>query len=237
MLVRLFSSDLFITVLSIAILMLFIGGLLAAIFYRPREYNNSHFSVFINILGSLGVLIFALESMIFAVSNQLELNRDYRNNYDKTVNNIFLQPLDLFTDEKIRIEFAASFNYSDLALFNQTKDVSSDITPQIILRENFVCHSIVQSIEDMLVLQKFKPNIDKVWISIILEYSHSRFFQEKLKLFKLKYDETTQDFINLLISYSNQIEIPVKDPQLYLEKADLLLQDPKFKEILAKVTS
>jgi hypothetical protein len=237
MLIKLFSSDLFVLLLTVIICLVLVGGLLVAIFYRPREYNNSHFSVFINILGSLGILIWALESMIFAASNQIEFDRNLRDNYDRTINNIFIQPFQLLTDEKIRPEFAASFNYSDLDLFNHTKDLSSDLTPQIILRENFVFHTIAQGFEDLLMLPKIEKNLDRIRIAILLEYSHSRFFQSKWKLFKLKYDETTQDFINLLISYSNQIAIPVKDPQLYVEKADLLLQDPQFNHIIAKVTS
>jgi hypothetical protein len=237
MLIKLFSDDFFITVMITIIVCMFIGGVLIAIYYKPKEYSQSHLSVFIQILGSLGLLLFVIQNMVAVTFNQIVLDTQLRNNYDKTVNSIFIEPFKLLRDEKIRPEFAASFRYSNIELFNQTKDLNNPETLEVILAEEEVFNRICQSVEDMLVLQKFKQNLERIWISIMLEYSHSRFFQEKLKLFKLKYDETTQDFINLLISYSNQIEIPVKDPQLYLEKADLLLQDPKFKEILQKVTT
>jgi hypothetical protein len=236
MLIRLFSSDLFIIILFSVIFLLLIGGILISIYYQPKEYNDSHFSVFINILGSLGLLLLVFDTIIGSVANHINLDIQLRSNYDKAVNSIFLQPFNSLKDDKIRPEFAASFRYSNLNLYNKSKDLKNPETIEIILAEDAVFNSICQSIEDMLFLQKFEQNLDRIWISIMLEYSHSKFFQEKWKVFKLKYDNTSQDFINLLINYSNQIEIPAKEPQAYLEKADLVLENPKFIEILARVT-
>jgi hypothetical protein len=216
---------------------MFIGGVLIAIYYKPKEYSQSHLSVFIKILGSLGLLLVVMQHMIAVTFNQIVLDIQIRTHYDRTVNSIFIQPFTLLRDAKIRPEFAASFRYSNIALFNKTKDLDSPENLEVIFAEEEIFNKICQSIEDVLVLQKFEQNLERIWISIMLEYSHSRFFQEKWQLFQFKYDETTQDFINLLISYSNQIAIPVKDPQLYLEKADLVLKDPKFLEILQKVTT
>jgi hypothetical protein len=235
MLLELFSGNFFIVILLSAILLIITIGVYASLHYGVKEYNASHLSIFVRVLGALGILLLVLESMLLAVYNQLTLDSNMQKNYNTKVQGLFIQPFQLLTNEKIRPEFAASFHYGNLELFNQTKDLNSPITIETLLNEDLVFNSICQGLEDFLYIEKFQATLDKVWIAILLEYSHSKFFQEKWEISQFKYNLTTQDFINLLIKYANSLEIPVKTSDLYLKKAENLEKDPIFKKILTQI--
>lgn len=108
--------------------LIIIGGL-AALFIKPKDFQNSRTFVFISVMASIAVVILACN--VFLTTMNLEIQREITvaDFTKKAVDKLWLYPNQVLTEQKhIRPEFLASFFYNNLPLYNMTKDLHTKAT-------------------------------------------------------------------------------------------------------------
>ena len=220
------------TLIPVIALFLLIGGIIAAIFIKPAEFQNSRTFVFVSIMGSVAVVIFTFNVYLTAIGLEAQKTINNAHFTKETVDKLWLFPNQLLTEKNhARPEFVASLYYNNLTLYNLTKNSNVKPTVNSELDEQYISIVLIQCWEDYLTLRALEQTGDDVWLCNFLQWAQSPYLKSMFNNLKYNYAPTTVKLGNLLFEYANRIPIPSNDPEIYKASVTKLLNDPRLLEI------
>jgi hypothetical protein len=209
-----------------------VGGVLAAVFIKPSEFQKTRTFVFISIMGSVAVIILTFNVYLTTIS--LETQRTVNNAQftKQTIDKLWLFPNQLLTEKThARPAYLASLYYNNLELYKLTKDSHTTPTVASELDEQYISITLLQCWEDYLTLRTLEQTGDDVWMCNFLQWAQSPYLKKTFDTFKYNYASTTIKFGELLFEYARTLPIPAPNPETYKTLVDKLLKDPRLLKI------
>jgi hypothetical protein len=200
--------------------------------FKVKSFKQSHFSIFIDMLAPIGIIMIGISIYTDAVQLELEKQMDKFQLYKDRVENLYNIPMDTLVETpNIRMKFSTSFFCNNPRLHELTAQDQTPETAASELAEQYVSMKILQVFEDFLSYETVNDFEDPAWLGIFMQWAQSKYLQKHVPLLKHLYADETIAFTALLVEYANEIPCPNTDPKLYVSLSDVMYRDPRLKEI------
>ncbi|MBA2710536.1 MAG: hypothetical protein H0U57_08095 [Tatlockia sp.] len=224
-------SDLIPIVISTVVFTILIFSLYVTIKYKDTEqYKKTRLNVFFSTLASVAIIFVGINIMLSSIAFEYNQQFTRLTRTKEAVDKLWLYPNELLkTSKNIRPEFKASFFLNSASTYNLVD--SSKITPLTtvaIVQEQFIANVMIQSWEDCLADLKYDLTPFEIWLRSYLTWAQSPYLKEYYQLIKYGYDDTTNQFADLLFEYAATLPIPIKNPDIYITTVDQLMKDPRY---------
>ena len=216
--------------------LLFIIACIVGFVFRAKEFNQSRFSVFIQMLAPIGVVMVGIS--IYTDTAQFELDKQNQklSIYKDRVEKLFIIPIEkTFQTPNIRPIYYSSFFPANPVLYELGQKDQTPVTAASEVAEYYVSIQILQVYEDYLNYLNVDDFEDENWLAVFIKWSTSHHLQKHAAMLKSNYSDTTISFFELSTKYGENIALPVTDPNIFLEAGRAMMKDPKLAKIHKKV--
>lgn len=227
------------TIMPILALALLVTACIMAYRYKVTEFKHSHFSIFIEMLAPIGIIMVGISIYTDTIHLEIDKQMNKFEIYKDRVEQLYLKPLEVIIKSidhitltsNTRPKFYASLFYNNPKLYALAEQ---DQTPETVaseLAEQHISMIILEAFEDFLNYKLVNDFEDIEWLATFITWAQSEYFQRHLLLLGYLYADETVAFTTLLIEYAKDIPCPNHDVKLYVSAATLMSKDLRLKAI------
>ncbi|MBA2657148.1 MAG: hypothetical protein H0U70_09235 [Tatlockia sp.] len=224
-------SDLIPLIISTVVLTILIFSLYVTFKYRDTEqYKKTRLNVFFSTLASVAIIFVGINIMLSSIAFEYNQKFTRLTKTKEAVDKLWLYPNELLKNSPhIRPEFKASFFLNSPSILNLVdRSKSTPLTTVAIVQEQFIANVMLQSWEDCLSDMKYDLTPFEIWLRSYLTWAQSPYLREYYQLIKFEYDDTTNQFAELLFKYAETLPKPIVNPGIYITTVKKLMKDPKY---------
>lgn len=215
-------------IISLCILIVVLGSVIATAFINPQKFKESKGSVIVSVIASLAIVFLGINIVLNSMSINLEVEIAKNKITKLSVDKLWVYPNQLFSEKtKARPEFYASLHYNNLNLYKLCENLHTKITIESELEEQYISILIFQCWEDHLTFRQFDKTSDASWLVNYVQWAQSPYLKKQFDRLKYNYNDSTIQFAELLFEYAPRLPIPTTDPTAYRNLVQEMLKDPR----------
>ncbi len=217
------------TTIIFCMMFLFFLSTIGALVIKPKEYHESKAFVFVSILTSVSIIIIGLNVVVNTMTLELQQTIAKTQFTKQAGYKMWVYPNQLFSEkENARPEFLASLYYNNTNLYNMTQNLTTNITVDSELDEQFISIDIFQCWEDYLTFRTFDKTGDSVWLCNYLQWAQSPYLKDNFNRLRYNMAELTIRFGELLFEYASKLPVPTTNPENYAKLVQEMLKDKRL---------